>query len=465
MRVRAGLNRMEGLAIAAITVLVICREWGVAPWATHALPVLVLGVMAVFAFQVRLSRKVFIAVAVGLSVALALSDPGWWDVVLRGLGSAAFIAAFFTALATLRSVAQTSPAIQSAGQFLSEQKPGRRYAALTIGGQMFSLLLNYGAIQLLGSLAMSNATTEPNAEIRAHRIRRMLLAIQRGFISSLAWSPLSFAMAISTTMVPGTSWAKAVLPGLVTAGIVASIGWALDTIFKPRLSVAPNPRSAPEGSWFAMTPLVLLLGILVVSVTTLYFNTGVRIVGLVALIVPVMALVWMLIQHWGDAPLRRTATRIRDYVTVEVPGYRGELTLLMMAGYIGTVGAALLGPLVARSGLDVAALPAWVILVSFVWIIPLAGQVGMNPILAVTLIAPLIPDASALGVTPTALVVAITAGWTLSGASSPYTATTLLIGSFAKISALRVGLQWNGAYTLICAVVLSVWVVIYGLVL
>ncbi|MDZ7711585.1 MAG: hypothetical protein U5K36_17145 [Roseovarius sp.] len=136
-----------------------------------------------------------------------------------------------------------------------------------------------------------------------------------------------------------------------------------------------------------------------------------------------------------------------------------------MAGYIGTVGSALLAPLMQRAGLDLSVLPSWVILVSFVWLIPLAGQVGMNPILAVTLIAPLIPGAESLGVTPSAVVVALTAGWALSGASSPFTATTLLIGSFGGISALRVGWVWNGVYTLLCGVALSVWVVLYGFVL
>ncbi|TMM51213.1 hypothetical protein [Sulfitobacter sabulilitoris] len=465
MRRQAAWDRIVGSAIAAITVLVIFREWGVAGWTAPVVPVLVLGVMAVFATQVGRSRKVFIAVAVGLTGALALTDPDWVAITLRALGAAAFIAAFFSALATLRNVAQTSPAIQQAGRFLSAQKPGRRYAALSVGGQMFALLLNYGAIQLLGALAMSSAKSEPNAEIRMIRTRRMLLAIQRGFISSLPWSPLSFAMAISTTMVPGTSWAQAVVPGLITALIVSGIGWILDTAFKPRLTTAPAPRTDPTGNWWAMTPLVVLLSLLVIGVSTLYALTSVRIVGIVAVIVPVMALVWMVIQHWRTRPAYHVATRVRDYLFAELPGYRGELTLLMMAGYIGTVGAQLLAPVMARAGLDLGALPTWVILVSFVWIIPLAGQVGMNPILAVTLIAPLIPDAASLGVSPTALVVAITAGWTLSGASSPYTATTLLIGSFGGISALRVGLVWNGAYTLICACVLSVWVVIYGLLL
>ncbi len=461
MNHRAIADKTAGILLCAITILVICKEWGLAAWTEPAKPIIVLALVGILTFQVRRSRQAFVAVALLMTAALAATDPDWLAIVVRGLGAAAFIGAFFAALSTLRTVAQTSPAIQRAGTFLAGQRPGRRYAALTLGGQAFALLLNYGSIQLLGTLAMANARAEANAEIRGHRVRRMLLAIQRGFVSTLPWSPLSFAMAISTSVIPGTSWAGALIPGLVSSLILAGIGWGLDTAFKPRLTVTPV-RTAPEGTWAAMLPLAVLLGVLVVSVVTLHEVTEVRIVGLVAVIVPAIALVWMLIQHWSDAPVTRTAGRLKAYVLDELPGYRGELVLLMMAGFIGTVGSQLLGPLMVSAGLDLSVLPPWVILVSFVWIIPLLGQIGMNPILAVTLIAPLIPDAASLGVEPTALVIAITAGWALSGASSPFTATTLLIGSFAGISALRVGLAWNGVYSLLCGAALSVWVVVFA---
>lgn len=461
---RSWVDLLMGILLVGITCLVIFHEWHVAEWMAPVKPVLVVLTITIFAAQVRLARKAFVAVALGLTLALALSAHDWQETVLDGLRSAAFIAAFFSALSTLRNVAQTSPAVQAAGRFLSGQRPGRRYLALTLGGQGFALLLNYGAIQLLGALALANAGSEPNAEVRGHRIRRMLLAIQRAFVSTLPWSPLSFAMAISVSVVPGTSWAQAMVPGLISSVLLAGVGWGLDTAFKPRLSVTPQ-RQEPEGSWALMLPLLALLGVLVISVIILSAITDVRIVGLVVVIVPGIALVWMIIQNWAHAPVRSVVRRVGDYVFKELPGYRGELTLLMMAGYIGTVGSALLGPLMQRAGLDLSVLPPWVILVAFVWLIPLAGQLGMNPILAVTLIAPLIPGADSLGVTPTAIVVALVAGWALSGASSPFTATTLLIGSFAGISALRVGWVWNGVYTLLCGAVLSIWVVLYAFVL
>jgi hypothetical protein len=461
MELRSLADKLSGLLLCLITVLVICNEWRLAEWTQPLKPLLVLALVPLLAAQVRLSRKAFVAVAVLISIALAATNSDWLDIVVNGLVTSAFIGAFFTALSTLRNVAATSPAIQRAGTFLAGQRPGRRYAALTVGGQAFALLLNYGALQLLGALATANAKLEPNIEIREHRIRRMLLAIQRAFVSTLPWSPLSFAMAISISVIPGTNWSQAMIPGLVSSLILAGIGWALDTIFKPRLAVAPV-RAEPQGTWATMLPLVALLAILVVGVVSLTQLTSVRIVGIVAVLVPCIAFVWILIQHWSDAPFANAAYRIRDFVLTELPSYRGELVLLMMAGYIGTVGSQLIGPLMLKAGPDMSLLQPWLILVSFVWIIPLAGQLGMNPILAVTLIAPLIPEAASLGVEPTAIVVALTAGWALSGASSPFTATTLLIGHFAGISPLRVGLVWNGVYSLICGIALSLWVLIYA---
>ncbi|NEK23794.1 hypothetical protein GV827_15460 [Sulfitobacter sp. JBTF-M27] len=461
MKVDTLANKVAGLLLCVITALVVCKEWGLADWTQSVKPVLTLALVSIFVVQVRWSRKAFIAVALLISIALAVTDSDWLGIVVRGLETAAFIGAFFAALSTLRNVAETSPAIQRAGRFLAGQPPGRRYAALTGGGQAFALLLNYGSLQLLGALATANAKTEPNEEIREHRMRRMLLAVQRAFVSTLPWSPLSFAMAITISVIPDTSWAQALLPGLVSSCLLAGIGWGLDTVFKPRLTVTPV-RTKPEGTWATMLPLAFLLVVLVLGVVSLNSLTNVRIVGIVAVLVPCIAMAWLLIQHWTDRPFATAGSRLKTYVLRELPGYRGELTLLMMAGFIGTTGSHLFGPLVQAAGFDPSSIPAWMILVSFVWIIPLAGQIGMNPILAVTLTAPLIPGAADLGVQPTAIVVAITSGWALSGASSPFTATTLLIGSFANITAHRVGLVWNGAYTLICGCALSLWVVIFA---
>ena len=454
------LARLTGLLLGLITCLVVVQEWHLTgPLDLLVVPAVTL-LVGLLTLQVAPGRRLFVALAVLLGLALIWRVPDWQAVLLKAFHSAAFIAAFFAALATLRSAAQQAPSIRAAGNFLALQPPGRRYLALTLGGQAFALLLNYGAIALLGSLATAAAQDEPDAEIRSHRTRRMLLAIQRGFVASLPWSPMSFSVAITTALIPGTSWGSVVLPALGTSALITLTGWALDTIFKPKLSQPPAPRAAPKGSWALMSPLLVLLGLLGVSVLVLQSLTGLRIIAIVLLVVPTMATCWVLLQQRGGGASLQS--RAAEFVFRELPSYRGEVTLLMMAGFIGTVGAPLLAPLVKASGFHPEDLPPALVLVSFVWIIPLLGQLGMNPILAVTLIAPLVPHADQLGVSPEVIVVAITAGWALGGISSPFTATTLLIGSFGNVSARHVGLRWNGGYMLCLLVLLSAWVLVLG---
>ncbi len=132
----------------------------------------------------------------------------------------------------------------------------------------------------------------------------------------------------------------------------------------------------------------------------------------------------------------------------------------MMAGYIGTVGAALL--ILEAGQVDLSGVPTPLLLLALVWILPAAGQIGMNPILAATLLVPLIPPAAHLGVAPATVVVAITAGWALAGVTSPFTATTVLTASFGRVSALHVGLVWNRSYFLAAAFIVSTWVLVFA---
>ncbi len=456
---------VTGLSLILVTVNVILVEWRGGQMIQAAEPALALSLLVLLAPQVRRGRQIFVLIGIALTIALAFQGSDWLAVSRAGLEKAAFICAFFCALASLRSVAESAPSIQNAGRFLAMQPPGRRYIALTFGGQMFALVLNYGAIALLGALATASMRMEQDPRIRKIRARRMLLAIQRGFTSTLPWSPLSFAVAITTALVPGTSWATVVMPGLVTAFLMAGTGWALDTIFKPRVTPQGGPREKPDGSWLLLSPLLVLLVLIMGSSVGLFLLTGIRVVGLVLLVVPVVAVAWTLLQtrHAAQDGGRGFRARIASYMMTDLPGVKEEVVLLMMAGYIGTVGSALLTPVMTAGGMDLSTVPAPMIFIACVYIVPLAGQLGMNPILAVTLLVPLIPSAEVLGVSPTAVVVAVTAGWALTAATSPFTATTLLIGSFARVSARHVGLVWNRWYFIVTSILLSVWVVIFGL--
>lgn len=433
---------LHGFAIAAACCLALYIVWAVprVPW----------------------SRLIFIGIALVLVGIAWFSADDRWQLYKNALRNAAFIAAFFIAQATLRHAANSSAAIGRCGRHLASQPPGRRYLALTTGGHLFGLMLSYGSISLLGGMASSNAAGETNQAIRELRIKRMLLATQRGFISTLSWSPLAFSYAVSTSIITDASWGQAAIYGVVSSLLLAGLGWLMDHLVKP--PVRPASRPAIVGTARDLLPLGLLLAIIMGVVAGLQWLTGVRMVGVVLLAVPIISIAWVLIQAALSHNKTAAWTSGRTYVDEVIPSYRSEIVLLSMAAFIGTLGSGLLVPWMGSYGLFLEALPGWVILVALVWLVPLSGLIGMNPVLSVSLFAPLLPDPAIMHVDPNILVVAITAGWALGGASSPFTATTLIVGALGKVSAWEVGLRWNGLYTILGGTILSLWVILAALI-
>ncbi len=456
------LGRVASYMFLVLSVLTVISEWTGSAIMREAAILAVIPTVLLLAPLVPWKRRLFIIIALTLTAIVFATRADAVTILERGLYTAAFVGAFFVSLTMLSDASSSAASLNRAGQYLAEQPPGRRYLALTVGGHLFGLCLSYGSVALLGGLAENVAKREPNLEVRHHRLRRMLLAVQRGFISTLAWSPLGFSMAISTTLVPGATWADAVGPCLVSAAIYAGSGWALDTIFKPRLGRPSPQRASSERRFFDLWPLFALLLVLVATLMTLNISTGQSVVSIVMLIVPAISLGWIALQNSSAAPVAAVLRRASAYFTDVLPRYRTELLLLPTAGFIGVVGAALVKPLVVASGLHLETLPPLVILMALVWIFPIAGQVGMNPILVVSLFAPLLPDPAAIGVAPSAVIMSITAGWVLGAATSPFTATTLLIGGLGGVSATHVGWRWNGLYTLVSGGLTCLWIAWYA---
>ena len=452
---------LTGPLILLLWVLVTVNLWTGVDGFAVASAVLLAPLIFLMALRASRPRLIFVGIGLSLFVIAILTRPNWLALTEEALERSAFITAYFAALATLRHAADTSPSVAACGMFLAHQPPGRRYIALSAGAQVFAIPLNYGSIALLGSLAKASAQDEPDEVVRNHRIRRMLLAIQRGFNGMLTWSPLAFAVVITTILLPEAVWARALPFLLVTSALLVGIGWALDTIFKPRVpGRAPARATSDYGTWGSVLPLAVLLSVLLGLAVALHLSTGHKVTTVILLLVPAVAAIWFGVQGPKGGHVTTAATRSMNMVRNDLPTYREEFIMMAMSGFIGTLGGELLTPVIEATGFDLARLPGWVALVALVWLTPLAGQIGMSPLLAVTLMFPIIPHPAEIGVTPTALFVAITGGWALGAASSPIAAPTLLVARFGGVTPSWVSWRWNGAYTLLCGLAISAWVFI-----
>ncbi|MBT9383546.1 hypothetical protein KM176_06735 [Pseudooceanicola sp. CBS1P-1] len=427
-------------------------------WAANLLTI---AVLAMLAPQVRGSRHVFMAISVLITgVAwLLLDDPG--PALAAGLAQGSFIVAFFCALASLQHVAGRSPAIARAAAFLASQPPGRRYLALGFGAQVFALMLNYGALSLLGTMARRSAEREADPAVRALRTRRMLQGAQCGFSASLCWSPLAFATVITSALVPGAELGNVVLHGLGSALILVIIGWLVDRRLKYSLPsgtvIAPPDQSSARDVRSLWPLLWLLLGVAVPAGLMDVF-AGVPPSRSVLGLVPLIAAIWVLVEAPRGRRIRELGARGHHYLFRDLPNFKGELTLLSTAGFIGSVAGALLAQWIATAGFDLSAVPARLLLVLPLLLVPLAGQLGLNPILFVSMFAQLLPAPAALGITPISMVLALTGGWALTAPTSPFTASVMIISRLGGVSPREVALRWNGVFVALAALGLAIWV-------
>jgi hypothetical protein len=182
--------------------------------------------------------------------------------------------------------------------------------------------------------------------------------------------------------------------------------------------------------------------------------------------VPLIAMIWIYVQLTSRGSIRALRLAIRRYrrhVRGAFPSYRNEVALLWSAAVIGGTAAVLLEPFIGGGIEDFIALAPWALPMSCLWLVVIAGQLGMNPILTVTILGSLMPDVTAFGIPAVAIAVGITGGWALTGASSPFTATTVLVGRISGARPIAVGLQWNGVYTIIGGALISFYVTMLAL--
>jgi len=410
--------------------------------------------------QIGWSKRIYVVIGVFLSLlAVTFLDTGITTLV-TGLKRSVFTSAFFIALLSISSAASSSSMLISCGHFIAQQPPGRRYAALTVGGHLFGLVMFYGAITLLGSLVAAQATK--NGTFEKLGTQRMLLAVQRGFAATLPWTPLAFPVAVTIAIVPGANWAQSVFFCACSSLIIMGLGWIFDTASKEQeAAVAPDVKFNLAEWQKHLSPLVLLLGGILACASTVSFAMGLRISESVTIAAPVIAVTWLLFQSQSarfSDQIAHLRHRLAIFSFEELPRARGEFTLIIMAPLIGVLGAGLLQPLTGGFDMQPDALPAPVLLVIIFWLIPFTGQLGMHPLLIVSFLAPLIPDPTTLGISPAVVVTTITSSWALTNLTSPFTASVLVIARLGNVSPLHAGLKWNGLYGLITGVALSIWI-------
>lgn len=384
------------------------------------------------------------------------------EVLIAAVERMIFLAALIAVLNALRSAALIAPEVARAGAFLTGQPASRRYISLVLGGHLFGVLINFGGLALLLDLTKrsmeSAATRALPEEIREVKLRRMSLAVVRGFGLISLWSPLGFATNALLITLPGLDYLEFGPIGFAMSFVFVGIGWLFDRFAGRRYRNLPLPRpSPPEGAWRGAALLVGHVLVVGGSVFLLHALSPVTFQESLILVVPSYALIWAAASglRTGGGALGGARAAIRDY--------RGRLPL--MGAEVGVFASAGFLPVLLLALIPTEAIQAQVALLGL-GAVPIAMMVsvgilvfaliGINPIVSTSVLGSMALQLEVAGLGPQAIALAAIGGWTAVIGLSPFITTIILASTIVGRSVWRVGPGWNGAY---CATILAVWLV------
>ncbi|WP_096700275.1 hypothetical protein [Magnetospirillum sp. 15-1] len=466
-----GKTRSSLSTLAIIVVIGCAMGWAIFqwPWATDAAGAALLVYIALEWSSMSQGGRRMLAAALAAAATAVVFLPQALPVLRHGLAESTFIIGLFTTLGMLRDSAQSSRLIRRCGEQMVHQRPGHRYAALSLGSHLISLVLNFGVLPLLGIMITKGNTLKAaggDETVKDIRKRRMMTAVLRGFAMMTVWSPLAVSFTVIQQVVPDLVWWHLLPLQVVLSFILMGWGWALDRMdFPPHASrLAPHRHQTDFGPILSLS---LLVTAVVTGAVALAELLGVRLVVGAMIVVPLSALVWLYTQQSGTAP-RRLALTARLFLRrlgASLPGYRSEVAMLGGAMFLGTVVAAFVTPEDTARAIALIPLPPIVLAVLLAWSVMVAAHLGISQLVTITLLGNALGSLSAAGIDPLVMASGMLGAWALSICTTPVGAAVMSVARVADVPVKVVSRTWNRRFVLVGALLLGVWMVILSLIL
>lgn len=396
------------------------------------------------------------ALAMALSAGL-LMRTGGIDDVLYALDRAAFFGAFIYLVTLLKEAAERSKSVLALGQYMTRQPAGRRYYALSVGGHLMGILLNFGAISLLapliqrGSKAAQAAGEATQAQAKMLE-QQQLCALMRGFSWMVIWSPTALTQAILISSFDNTNAAIIIPLGIAASIAMILVGRVVDKITW-RNFARPDTQIAPVFPTQAAYRFLWVCAVLIALTIAVAIGFHVTAAMSLMLVAPIVMLLWFFAQNitqGAASALRATGTALYEVLFVSALAPARSAYTLGMAGFIGECAAKLAPVAQVADSLNLQAMPSWVFLSLLPVIITLGGQIALSPLLVVVFLAAVMNELPVLPADPNLIVFALGAGWALGMFASPNASATLLVSGITGIAPTTLTWRWNGVYALCC---------------
>ena len=415
-------------------------------------------------------EKFLLTFSVGLTIAVYIWVSNANQLVFSAFERAAFLAAFMILLALLREGAVTSPAVLEVGSYLTRQPPSRRYLSIHLGGHLLAIILNFGALNLLGPLIMRGiAASTPDPQVAAIRQERQISALLRGFSWMVAWSPTAITQALVFAIVPGVDPVRMVIIGLLLVTLTTGAGWALDwhTGRKARRVISATARPQfTAGEPFparAFRDFATVCTCLAGATIAVILALGVSTIPALMLVAPIVTGLWIVKQNAGRTDWASSVVaRMKDVAGQSMPRGSPEAVTLACAGYCGICAAGLVDPQWFADRFGLAEWHELQIYAAAMLLPALLSNIGLPPLMVITFLGTLLSALPGLDYDPTLLAMAFCVGWALNLTGSPFGVTTIILARITAIPGRTLAWRWNGWFSLATLAIATIVLVVFS---
>lgn len=442
-----GWERLIGAVITALLLLTVVAPW--LPNGMSLVPRLVLyaaflALGAAFG-GVRERAFVLFALTIGGGAMVIETREG---VILDAVARASFLVTFLLTLGMLREAAAISPSVQACGRFLVSQPARRRYAALHAGSLGASALLNFGIMNLLGTMVRQSVQSLPEGT-RAPLMQSMASAVIRGFATMPLWGPATITMAVVVSVMPGLRWSDMAVPGALLALALMVYGIVLEA-WRDTGATPSGEKDAPERVGVPLLLFCLAGGWLLAAAWAVTWVAGVSLTHALMVVAPPFAVVWIMAQAVRQGPSAMLLSGARgagECLTGAIRSYR-EAIVLSSSGFMGTLAAELIPSdllWAVASWYDLAPIG---VLAGLTLSVALAAQITINPLLTVVFCGSALYQLESVQAAPVPVALALVLGWSLTLFASPFTAVALIMSRIMGVPPTEIAWRWNLSYAI-----------------
>jgi hypothetical protein len=426
--------------------------------------------LVAIADRLNSSSRTFVVLALAASAVLFLLGRDLIAVLFEGGAKACLFASFLGAIGMLRQAAEGSSLVGRVGDQLIRVRPLWRYPLLCGGGQLLSGFLAAGALNILCTAVYRGNGRIGNTQdtgIQQARERRMITALLRGHCMAQSWAPTSLFVVLLLALIPGLQLSQLLPYSAVMALLALGLGWGLDQLGSRRLAVSDVARASLiefQAERPPLWPLVLPLLLLFSTLCGLTFGLArafhISFVPALVIAFPLFAMGWTLLQCRGEAAPQRLRQSLGRLWFEGFPGQGNEIALMGNSVFLGVLVARQIDPGAILALIDAGALPPAILVSLCAWSIPLLGLLGVNPTVTVTILASLSDAFAAADIPLLPFAVVILGAWCISAGVSPIAQPVLIVARNIRRHAGVVGPRWNGLYSLVAMLALTLWVLL-----